>query len=118
MGCGPHQGGRFGVVRRPEQCHGPCMTAKTPPAGWVVQVATTAPPQKAEGSKWVGRVLLGAPSFQYFNVAIASSDKAMEATTKHMAKTAATDGELSVVRALSSGEIAALSLKAGEVKPA
>jgi hypothetical protein len=94
------------------------MTEKTPPAGWVVQVATTAPPQKVEGSKWVGRVLLGAPSFQYFNVAIAASDKAMEATTKHLAKAEAADGEMSVVRGLSSGEIAALSLKAGEVRPA
>ena len=64
-------------------------------------------------------MLVSAPSFEYFNVAIAAPDKAMEATTKHMAKGAeAKAGEMSVVRKLSSGEIAALRLKAGEVKPA
>jgi hypothetical protein len=64
-------------------------------------------------------MLVGAPSFEYFNVAIAAPDKAMEATTKHLAKSAeAKAGEMSVVRKLSSGEIAALSLEAGEVKPA
>jgi hypothetical protein len=64
-------------------------------------------------------MLGGAPSFKYFNVAIAAPDKAMEATTKYLAKDAdAKAGEMSVVRKLSSGEIAALSLKAGEVKPA
>jgi hypothetical protein len=64
-------------------------------------------------------MLVSAPSFEYFNVAIAAPDMAIEAATKHWAKGAeAKAGELSVVRKLSSGEIAALSLKAGEVKPA
>ena len=64
-------------------------------------------------------MLVSAPSFEYFNVAIAAPDKAMEAATKYLAKGAdAKAGEMSVVRKLSSGEIAALRLKAGEVKPA
>ena len=62
--------------------------------------------------------MLGAPSFQYFNVAIAAPNKAIEATTKFLAKGEATDGEKSVVRGLSAREIAALRLEAGEVKPA
>ena len=64
-------------------------------------------------------MLVSAPSFEYFNVAIAAPDKAMEATTKHLAEgVEAKAGAVSVVRKLSSREIAALSLKAGEVKPA
>jgi len=96
------------------------MTEKTPPAGWVVQVSIPAPlaPPRAEGTRWLGPVVLGAPSFQYFNVAIAAPGKAIDATTKHLAKGKAKDDEMSVVRGLSAGEIAALSLKAGEVKPA
>ena len=64
--------------------------------------------------------MLGAPSFEYFNVAIASPDKAVEATTKYLAKgkVDADDVDASTVRKLSSAEIAALGLKAGEVKPA
>jgi hypothetical protein len=59
--------------------------------------------------------LLGAPSFEYFNAAIAIAGKAIEAAT-HFADA---DGkEAHVVRALSSGEIAALGLEPGEVKPA
>ena len=61
---------------------------------------------------------MSAPSFQYYNVAIAAPANAIEATTKHVAKAAAKDGEKCVVRGLSSAEIAALSLKAGEVRPA
>jgi len=57
--------------------------------------------------------LLGAPSFKYFNVAIAAAAKAIEATTQHLADTE--DRETSVVRALSSEEIALLRLKPGEV---
>ena len=96
------------------------MTEKTSPAGWVVQVAVPAPltPPKPDGVRWLGPVLLSAPSFKYFNVAVPIATKAIEATTKHLAKTEAKDGEMSVVRELSAKEIAALSLKAGEVKPA
>jgi hypothetical protein len=61
-----------------------------------------------------------APSFQYFNVAIAASDKAMEATTKQLVSVnvEAKEWITSVVRGLSSAEIAALGLRGGEVKPA
>ncbi|MGH7488290.1 MAG: hypothetical protein ACREMY_22230, partial [bacterium] len=63
--------------------------------------------------------LRGAPSFKYFNVAIAAPDKAMEATSKYLAQGAeAMVGELSVARKLSAGEIVALGLAAGDVKPA
>jgi hypothetical protein len=60
--------------------------------------------------------LLGAPSFKYFNVAIAAAGKAIEATSKHLAD--AEDRETSVVRPLSLAEIAALGLKPGDVVPA
>ena len=64
-------------------------------------------------------MLTSATSFEYFNVAITAPDKAIAATTKHLAEGAeAKAGVMSVVRKLSSGEIAALSLRAGEVKPA
>jgi len=64
-------------------------------------------------------MLVGAPLFKYFNVAIAAPDKAMAAAAKFLAEAAdAKTGEMSVVRKLSPEEIAAISLKAGEVKPA
>jgi hypothetical protein len=64
-------------------------------------------------------MLTNAPSFAYFNVAIAASDKAIDAATQFLAKSAdAKAGEMSVVRKLSAGEVAALGLKAGEVRPA
>jgi hypothetical protein len=96
------------------------MTNKTAPVGWVVQVTIPAPPAppRADGSRWIGAVALSAPSFEYYNVAIAAPDNAIAATTKHVTKSEANDGEKSVVRGLSAAEIAALSLKAGEVKPA
>ena len=96
------------------------MTEKTSPAGWVVQVAVPAPiaPPRADGTRWIGAVALSAPSFQYFNVAIAAASNAIEATSKHLTKVKGEDGEMSVVRGLSSAEIAVLKLKAGEVRPA
>jgi hypothetical protein len=96
------------------------MNQKAPPAGWVVQVTVPAPiaPPRADGTRWIGAVALSAPSFQYFNVAIAAANSAVEATTKHLAKAEAPGGETRVVRGLSPQEIAALSLKAGEVRPA
>jgi hypothetical protein len=72
------------------------------------------------GAQWIGDKMPGAPSFKYFNVAIASPDKAVEATTKYLAK-GKVDAEhvaASTARELSSAEVAALRLKAGEVKPA
>ena len=98
------------------------MTAKAPPAGWVVQVtiASSPVPPAKEGAQWIGEKMPGAPSFEYFNVAIASPDKAVEATTKYLAKgkVDAEHVDASTVRELSSAEVAALRLKAGEVKPA
>jgi hypothetical protein len=60
--------------------------------------------------------LLEAPTFKYFNVAVATAEAAMTATTKHLAD--AEDREISVVRALSMAEIAVLGLTAGEVEAA
>jgi len=96
------------------------MTSKAAPAGWVVQVTVPAPPSppRADGTQWIGAVALSAPSFEYYNVAIAAPENAIAATTKHVAKAEANKGEMSVVRGLSAAEIAALSLKAGEVRPA
>jgi hypothetical protein len=94
------------------------MTEKATPAGWVVQVTVPAPimPAKSEATRWLGPAVLSAPSFKYFNVAIAAANKAIEATAKHMDK--AEEAEMCVVRGLSPREIAALRLAAGEVKPA
>jgi hypothetical protein len=60
----------------------------------------------------------GAPSFQYFNVALAAPGDAIAATAKHLAKSEVKDGEMSVVRRLSPQEIASLTLAAGAVRPA
>ena len=93
----------------------------TIPVGWVVQAPIPAKSEAREGdAPWRPPVMLvSAPTVEYFNVAIAAADKAMEATTNHLAQSAeAKAGVMSVVRKLSSGEIAALSLRAGEVKPA
>jgi hypothetical protein len=97
------------------------MTDKTTPAGWVVQATIPAEPEvRAPDAPWRhSAFLVSAASFKYFNVAIAAPDKAMEATTKYLAKDAgAKVAQLSVVRKLSSGEMATLSLNVGEVKPA
>ena len=97
------------------------MTDKPSPAGWVVQASFRAEPEvRAADAPWRhSAFLVGAPTFKYFNVAIAAPDKAMEATTKYLATSAeAKTGAISIARKLSTGEIAALSLKAGEVRPA
>jgi hypothetical protein len=97
------------------------MIDKASPAGWVIQVTipASAPPPRpeGEGTRWIGSVGLGVPSFQYFNVAIAAADKAIAATSKHLAIANAIDGEKSAVRGLTAGEIAALHLEDGEVRP-
>ena len=93
------------------------MTDKASPAGWVVQVTIEAPARSPD-ARWRPTAMVGVPSFQYFNVAIAAPNKAIEATTKHLAKAETKEGEMSVVRSLSSGEIAALNLTTGEVKAA
>jgi len=92
------------------------MTEKAPPAGWVVQVTTPGKPSSTPSLS--GRLynLLGPPSFEYFNVAIGVPAKAVEATTLQL--TEGRDREARTIRALSAEEIAALSLKAGDVAPA
>ena len=55
----------------------------------------------------------GAPLFSDFNVAIADVDQAIAAMAKHAA---VEKGHIRLLRQLSSTEIAALHLKAGEVK--
>jgi len=92
------------------------MTDKAPEAGWVVQVTVPAPP-RLSNSIWRGDPGRDAPTFQYFNVAIADAVKAVAATAKHLAGPDE-NREMRVVRGLSLGEIAALSLTAGQVKPA
>jgi hypothetical protein len=105
----------LGVEAAREQCHPAGMTETAPEAGWVVQVTVPAPPPSPD-EKWRPNRGGGAPSFKYFNVAIADAKKAVEAAIKHLAETGQTD--MRVVRGLSSGEIAALSLTAGQIKPA
>ena len=91
------------------------MTEKASPAGWVVQVTTQGKPSLTPSASGRLSSILGAPSFQYFNVAIAGAVKAVEAATRF----ADAEGKESrVVRGLSTEEIAVLSLKPGEVKPA
>ena len=98
------------------------MTDKASLAGWVVQVAFAAPPAPPakEGARWIVNKMPGAPSFEYFNVAIVNPGEAVAATTKYLAKIKADAGvgDVSTVRKLSSAEVDALRLKAGEVKPA
>jgi hypothetical protein len=96
--------------------HVACMNENTPPAGWVVQVTTPGQPSQKKSAFNHFAGLLGPPSFKYFNVAIASAEAALAATTKYLDDPQRL--ETSVVRALSSGEIAALGLVAGDVKPA
>jgi hypothetical protein len=60
--------------------------------------------------------MLTAPTFQFFNVAIGSADKAVEAARKKAG--ASPEASLRVVRELSSAEIASINLRSGEVKPA
>jgi len=96
------------------------MTDKALPAGWVVQVTVTPPLDTPAmvGARWIGSPMPSAPSFQYFNVALAAPADAIAATAKHLSKSEVKDGEMAVVRRLSSEEIASLTIKAGAVKPA
>jgi hypothetical protein len=95
------------------------MTDKAPPAGWVIQVTVPAlPTPTTTTGRWIGPVKLGAPSFQYFNVAIADAQMATAATGKHLAIPDDDDRTMHAVRRLSLAEIGALGLTPGEVKPA
>ena len=69
----------------------------------------------AEGSRWRTPVSR-APTFQFFNVAIGSADKAVEAARKKAR--ASDDAPMRVVRELSTAEIESINLRAGEAKPA
>jgi hypothetical protein len=88
------------------------MSDQTPPAGWVVQVILPAQ-SSTRGAAWIGATLPDTPSLKYFNAAVAVAGDAVDAA-RHLAEA----GEWSVVRTLSSAEIAALGLQPGEVKPA
>ena len=72
---------------------------KSIPAGWVVQVAIPASPKQESEAAMAPPGHAGeCASFEYFNVAVAAADKAMEATTKHLAEGAeAKAGVMSVV---------------------
>ena len=76
----------------------------------------TVPGAAAEGSGLRGPPMQKAPSFQFFNVAIGSADEAVEAV-RHKVK-AAEDAPIRVVRSLSIGELAAIGLRSGQIKPA
>jgi hypothetical protein len=94
------------------------MIGKSPLAGWVVQLSVPAPitPPRADGMRWVGAVVHGAPLLQYFNVAIADKAEAVEVTRKRCG--AGKDAMMTSVRALSALEVASIPLMPGEVKAA
>jgi hypothetical protein len=104
------------LTRGRDTRHVACMIDKAPPAGWVVQVITPGQPSSIPSPSNRLSALIGPPSFKYFNVAVATAEAAIAAAIKHLAHPQ--HPETSVVRALSSGEIAALGLTAGDVKPA
>jgi hypothetical protein len=88
------------------------MTDKASPAGWVVQITI---PGTATGI-WRGSALEGAPSFQFFNVAVGAADKAIEVARKKAG--ASPEAPMRVVRQLSSAEIDSIGLRSGEAKAA
>lgn len=97
------------------------MVDKAAPAGWVVQaIIPTEPEAREADARWRPAVMLSnAPTFAYFNVAIAASEQAIEAARTYLAKGAEPKAsDLSVVRKLSAGEVVALGLRVGELKPA
>lgn len=92
------------------------MSEKTSAAGWVVQLTIPGVPKiPIEGSKWRPAVNT-APTFQFYNVAIGSADKAIEAARKKAG--ASEEAAMSAVRALSEAEISSIKLRAGDAKPA
>jgi hypothetical protein len=92
------------------------MTENTSLTGWVVEVTTQGELSRSDGRSNYFRALRGAPSFQYFNVAIAAANKAEAATTAHLAEEP--PREARAVRMLSSRELASLKLQAGQVAAA
>ena len=92
------------------------MTEKTSAAGWVVQLTIPGVPIiQPEGAKWRPAMSTN-PTFQFFNVAIGSAEKAVEVVRQALGASA--EAPLRVVRALSSAEIDTIPLRAGETKPA
>ena len=92
------------------------MSEKSGAAGWVVQITIPGIPiVQAEGSPW-RPAMTTAPTFKFFNVAIGSADKAVEAARKKA--NASEEAPMRVVRALSAAEIATIPLRDGETKPA
>jgi len=91
------------------------MAARAPnsPAGWVVQV-------KVAGVAPTANEAIGAaqtpPSFQFFNVALESPLKAVEAVRKKIK--ASEETPIRAVRALSDEEIGHLRLTPEAIKPA
>ena len=76
----------------------------------------TVPGAAAEQSSWRGPAVAKPPSFQFFNVAIGSADAAVEAV--RLKVKAGADAPIRVVRSLSVGELAAIGLRSGQIKPA
>ncbi len=94
----------------------PRMSETATAAGWVVQLTIPGLPRiPAEGAKWRPAETM-APTFQFFNVAIGSADKAVEAARKKAG--ASDEAVMRVVRALSASELDSIKLRTGEAKPA
>lgn len=89
------------------------MIENTSQTGWVVEVTTQGDLSRSEGRSSYFRALRGAPSFHYFNVAIAVASKAVEATSAYLAEDP--PREARAIRVLSSEELASLNLRSGEV---
>ena len=85
-----------------------------------MQVTLDASSGSTGGAQSIATILLGVPVFRYFNVAIPVPEKAIEATTKHWFKSdaAAKIVDASVVRRLSSEEVAVLGLARRGIEPA
>jgi hypothetical protein len=73
-------------------------------------------PATADGTPWIGPAILGAPSLQYFNVAIADAEMAVEATRKHSGSDSGVI--VGIVCAPSAAEVASIPLSVGEVRRA
>jgi hypothetical protein len=85
------------------------MVGKKLAAGWVVQLTLRQFHPDVEPDMQVS-------TFQFFNVAISSPDKAIDAARKKAG--APTDAPMRIVRELSHQEVTALRLHAGHVKAA
>jgi hypothetical protein len=94
------------------------MSQSASPSGWIVEVITPGRPDAhiAPGAR-KNPTLLGPPSFSYFNVAIGDATKAVAAVTEKVDDPAGVL-RIEAKRALTTGEMTKLNLKAGEIKPA